>query len=117
MCESGALQVCPCIDGGEGVQECNKNRQGWGMCQCALSEDQNEDGGSETDGEMDHSEKTEMPDILYLQVHIVNRLLSYLTIPDYMWLILLLIQSMFSMPKQVLHLHEFMLDLTQCLWL
>ena len=66
-CEPGELQTCPCIDGGQGVQECSDDRQGWEQCQCVVGEeDQDEeeeesmagsndvpggyDGGSWTEG-------------------------------------------------------------------
>ena len=35
ICERGALQVCPCIGGGEGVQACADGQQGWDECQCS----------------------------------------------------------------------------------
>ena len=34
ICRPGELQTCPCLGGGEAVQECTEDRQGWGVCQC-----------------------------------------------------------------------------------
>ena len=35
ICTPGEVKVCPCIGGGEGIQECNEDGQGWGQCSCS----------------------------------------------------------------------------------
>ena len=45
VCEPGELQACPCIGGGQGVQECGEDRQGWAQCQCAPVGGGSEPGG------------------------------------------------------------------------
>ena len=45
ICEPGALQPCPCVGGGDGVQKCAEGRQGWEECQCAPSAGKGEDEG------------------------------------------------------------------------
>ena len=34
ICVQGELQACPCLEGGESVQACAEDRQGWAPCQC-----------------------------------------------------------------------------------
>jgi hypothetical protein len=47
ICKLDELQVCPCIGGGEGIQECAEDRQGWGQCQCTAGEG---NGGADSGG-------------------------------------------------------------------
>ena len=42
VCVQGEVQICPCVGGGEGVQECAEDRQGWVSCRCAADEDERE---------------------------------------------------------------------------
>ena len=53
ICKQNELQACPCIGGGQSVQACTEDRQGWGQCQCTSEEDQSEgNGGTDSNGGM-----------------------------------------------------------------
>ena len=52
-CERGELQTCPCIGGGQGVQMCLENKQGWGQCQCASEAGEEVDPDDYMAGETD----------------------------------------------------------------
>ena len=38
ICNLGESQACPCIGGGQGVQECAEDKQGWMECMCASAD-------------------------------------------------------------------------------
>lgn len=58
ICTPGELQTCPCIGGGQSVQECIEDGQAWGQCQCVSGESESEvdrdiDGDGVDSGGMD----------------------------------------------------------------
>ena len=55
ICQLDEVQACPCIGGGQAVQECAEDRQGWGQCQCGSGEDLGEDSGMADSGMADSS--------------------------------------------------------------
>ena len=59
ICTPGELQVCPCIGGGEGIQECDDDGQGWGQCPCSSEPG---DGGGDSGGADDRVVDSDVAD-------------------------------------------------------
>ena len=53
VCEPGELQVCPCVGGGQGVQLCREDQQGWAQCQCQVNTDESNSGDEQSAGQIE----------------------------------------------------------------
>ncbi len=51
VCDPGSTQVCDCLGGAEGVQECRDDASGWESCTCAPAEGEGEGAEGEGEGE------------------------------------------------------------------
>lgn len=50
VCDPGKTEECACLDGGQGVQECDDDGGGWGDCECGQGDDDDYTGDDDDEG-------------------------------------------------------------------